>query len=232
MSWYEKAAAQGRVEAKSALGRFYHDGISVPQDFAIALRWFREAAAQRNGESKYYLGIMYAEAQGVERDYRVAGNWFREAAQDGYGFGVPKKYQAGVKWAEDVEKYQAAADAGDPDAQYRLATLLYGPEAQAHDIPQNRERAITLFRAAAAKGNALAMYTLGSIYQGKIAHEPLTGVDYVMAHMWYNLAASRLAPGAERDQAVKDRDFIAQYRLTPQQLAEAQRLAREWSPSP
>jgi TPR repeat protein len=232
MSWYEKAAAQGRAEAKCALGRFYHEGISVPQDFALALKWFRESAAQGNGESKYYLGVMYAEAQGVGRDYQVAGQWFREAAEDGYGFGVPKKYQVAVKWAEDVEQYRIAAENGDAEAQYRLASLLYGPEARAHDIPQDREKAIALFRAAAAKGHAMAMYTLGAIYQGKISHEELTGVDYVMAHMWYNLAASRLAPGSERDQAVKDRDFLAQYRLTSDQLAEAQRLAREWSPSP
>ena len=232
MTWYEKAAAQGRAEAEGALGKFYHDGISVPQDFAAALKLFRKAAAQGHGESKYNLGVMHAEGQGVERDYLIAGQWFREAADDGYGFGVPKKYRVAVKWAEDVAKYRDAADAGDAEAQYRLATLLYGPEARARDIPQDREAAIELFRSAAAKGNAKAMYALGTIYQGKISREELTGVDYVMAHMWYNLAAARLAPGAERDQAVKDRDFLAQYRLTPEQLAEAQRLAREWSQAP
>jgi TPR repeat protein len=231
MVWYEKAAAQGRPEAEGALGRFYHDGISVPQDFAVALKWFRKAAVQGHGESKYNLGIMYAEGQGVERDYSIAGQWFRDAADSGYGFGVPKKYQVAVNWAEEVEKYRGAADAGEAEAQYRLATLLYGPEARARDIPQDREAAIGLFRSAAAKGHAMAMYALGSIYQGKISREELTGVDYVMAHMWYNLAASRLAPGPERDQAVKDRDFLAQYRLSPEQLAEAQRLAREWRPT-
>jgi len=44
--------------------------------------------------------------------------------------------------------------------------------------------------------------------------------------MWHNLAASRLT-GEDRDQAVGNRDFIAN-RLSPDQLAEAQRLAREW----
>jgi TPR repeat protein len=232
MNWYEKAAAQGKADAEGALGKFYHDGISVPQDFTVALKWLSKAAAQGHGESMYNLGIMYAEGQGVERNYATAGRWFREAAADGYSFGVPKKYQVAVKWAEDVEKYRSAADAGDAEAQYRLATLLYGPEARVREVPQDREAAITLFRSAAAKGHAMAMYALGAIYQGKISREELTGVDYIMAHMWYNLAASRLAPGAERDQAVKDRDFLAQYRLTPQQLAEAQRLAREWAPSP
>ncbi len=53
--------------------------------------------------------------------------------------------------------------------------------------------------------------------------------NYVQAHMWYNLAASRFAPGSDRDMAVKNRDIAAAL-MTPAQIAEAQRLAREWKP--
>lgn len=231
MEWYRKAAEQGRAEAQGRLAIFYHDGISVPQDFALALQWYRKAAAQGHAESMYNLGIMNAEGQGIEQDFVAAGEWFRKAAENGYGFGVPEQYQEAVGWAEDVEQYREAAAAGDADAQYRLATLYYGPEARARNIPQDREAAVALYHAAAAKGHALAMYSLGLIYQGKISQETLPDTDYVQAHMWYNLAASRLPPGRERDLAVKDRDFLARYRLTPDELAEAQRLAREWKPS-
>jgi TPR repeat protein len=56
--------------------------------------------------------------------------------------------------------------------------------------------------------------------------------DFAMAHMWYNLAASRPSPGDDhlfRDEAVKFRDEIAA-KMTPAQIAEAQRMAREWAP--
>lgn len=43
-----------------------------------------------------------------------------------------------------------------------------------------------------------------------------------LAHMWANLAASQ----GDED-AVKRRDAIATF-MTPQQIAEAQRLAGEW----
>ena len=46
--------------------------------------------------------------------------------------------------------------------------------------------------------------------------------DYVTAHKWWNLAA---AQGDE--DARKKRDLVAQ-EMTPDQIAEAQRLAREW----
>jgi len=44
--------------------------------------------------------------------------------------------------------------------------------------------------------------------------------------MWFNIAVSR-ETGISRDAAVLDRDRIANL-LTPDQRAEAQRLAREW----
>ncbi len=53
--------------------------------------------------------------------------------------------------------------------------------------------------------------------------------DYVQAHMWYNLAASRYPPGSDRDKVVRNRDTVAE-KMTPEQIAEAQRLAREWKP--
>ena len=53
--------------------------------------------------------------------------------------------------------------------------------------------------------------------------------NYVQAHLWFNLAASRLPPGKDRDKAVRNRDD-AEGKMTPDQLAEAQRLAREWKP--
>jgi hypothetical protein len=47
--------------------------------------------------------------------------------------------------------------------------------------------------------------------------------------MWFNLAASRLPPGKQRDAAIESRDLTAK-RLSPEKLLEAQRRAREWKP--
>ena len=52
--------------------------------------------------------------------------------------------------------------------------------------------------------------------------------DYIQAHMWFNLAAaSGVADMANR--ATKQRDLIAG-NMTPEQISEAKRLAREWKP--
>jgi len=90
-------------------------------------------------------------------------------------------------------------------------------------IPQDDAEAMRLYRLAADQGYAGAQVNLG------VAYDNGEGVlqDYVEAHMWYNLAASRSA-GENRETAVSLRDLIAE-ELTPDDLSEAQRLAREWN---
>ena len=95
-------------------------------------------------------------------------------------------------------------------------------------VPQDYAEAVRWYRRAAKQGNASAQNNLGLMYEGG------NGVaqNFVQAHKWFNLAASRY-PAAERDRrarSVRNRDRMAA-RLTPAELAKAQRLAREWRPS-
>ena len=87
-----------------------------------------------------------------------------------------------------------------------------------------QERSIAPIRISElSKGHAGAQYNLGFMY----ANSPGVPQDDVLAHMWSNLAASRTPTGALRESAVQGRDFVAG-RMNPTQLAEAERLAREW----
>ncbi len=83
--------------------------------------------------------------------------------------------------------------------------------------------AIREWRPLAEQGNADAQFFLGFMYyKGRGVPQ-----DYAQAHMWYNLAASKSPPGEDRDISVKIRDIVAE-RMTPAQISEAQKLAREW----
>ena len=53
--------------------------------------------------------------------------------------------------------------------------------------------------------------------------------DDAEALKWYNLAAASMPAGEPRDLAIKSRDILER-KMTPAQVAEAQRLAREWKP--
>ena len=84
-------------------------------------------------------------------------------------------------------------------------------------VPQDYAAAASWYRKAAEQGYARAQNNLGVMYDNG------EGVpqDYVTAHMWFNLAAA-----SGYNEAVRNRDMVARH-MTPAQIAEAQKLARE-----
>jgi uncharacterized protein len=92
-------------------------------------------------------------------------------------------------------------------------------------IEQDDFIALRWYRRAAEYGFLSAMLELGDRYaEGRTVPQ-----DYVQAHKWFNLAGSGAASSEEalRDRAVHARERVAAA-MTPEQIAEAQRLAREW----
>jgi TPR repeat protein len=120
----------------------------------------------------------------------------------------------------DVEWLRARAKQGDADVQYRLGTMYRN----GFGVPQNDAEAIKWFRMAAEQGVAAAQYNLGTMY----ANGEGVPQDDLQAHMWVNLAAST-SQGETNERYAKPRKMIAE-NMTSAQIAEAQRLAREWKP--
>ena len=118
----------------------------------------------------------------------------------------------------ELESLRQRAEEGDADAQYELGFVY----ARGLGVPQDYAQAATWYRLAADQGHAPAQLNLGVLYRNG------EGVpqDYTEAHKWYNLAAAR-ANGDDREQRERLRDNLAE-QMTPAQLAEAQKLAREW----
>ena len=113
------------------------------------------------------------------------------------------------------------AASGDPDAQFSLGKNY---EAGRSGLKQDYAVAASWYRKSADQGNVYAQASLGILYHsGKgLPH------DDVQSEMWLTLSADH-APKDDRDTIVEMRDSVAAH-LTPQQLAEAQRLAHERKP--
>jgi TPR repeat protein len=120
---------------------------------------------------------------------------------------------------EHVRCLRQEADQGNDLSQYLLGAMyLVG-----QGVPQDYAEAVKWLRRAADQGFSTAQFVLAGMYAlGQGVPE-----DVVRAHMWFNLS------GAESDyqDARKLRDDLAR-RMTPAQIAEAQKLAREWKPKP
>jgi hypothetical protein len=119
-------------------------------------------------------------------------------------------------YATAMKEFRPLAEQGDAEAQFKLGLMYGGGEGVPLDYPE----ALRWFRKAAEQGLAKAQNYLGTIYARGVG----VPQDYVEAHKCYNLAASKGYAGA-----AKNRDLIAA-KMTHAQIAEAQKLAREWRP--
>jgi hypothetical protein len=98
--------------------------------------------------------------------------------------------------------------------------------------------AMKWWRRAADRGNAAAQMKVAGLYEGRGG----VATDYTQAYKWYDIAAAIVGakidglPIATSHTGEKDnsdqlwyRDQVAKH-MTSEQIAEAQRLAREWKP--
>lgn len=124
-------------------------------------------------------------------------------------------------YATAVRLWRPLAEQGNPEAQFILGQMYNTGRGVAQDHPE----AVKWYRRAAEQGDVLAQAVLGAMYGGEEGVPP----DYVQSYMWSNLAASRASTQEDRDMALEMRNLV-ETKMTPAQLAEAQRLAREWKP--
>ena len=227
---FKDLAEEGNVEAQFHLGFMYDFGEGIPENDSEAVKWWHRAAGQGHRSSQVMLGIKYREGAGVRQDFALAAELLRRAAVQGdgqaemllgymhlYGEGMRQDNAAAVNWLG------RAAARGQPGAQFSIGTMYYNGDG----LPQDYASAAKWVGLSAGLGYAQAQTLFGFM------HEHGEGVtqDFVKAHKWYNLAASRLSASKRkiREIAARGRARVSAL-LAEAQLAEAQRLAREWKP--
>jgi hypothetical protein len=215
-----KKASAGDANSQTAIGEMYVIGQDVPQDYKEAIKWFTKAAEQGVAGAQFNLGLMYAEGQGVPQDYKEANKWCTKAAEQGVaeaqfnlglmydkGQGVPQDYKEAAKW------YTKAAEQGVARAQYNLG-VMYD---KGQGVPQDYKEAVKWYTKAAEQGYAGAQFILG----GRYANGQGVVEDYVEAYKWALLAGMNGIDVSEFKSWLK-------YRMTADQIAEAQNLAKEF----
>lgn len=212
-------AEQGNADAQLRYGSILW---AVPEQSIV---WFRRAAEQGNAEAQRRLAVDYEKGWGVSKDYAEAAKWFRRAAEQGNGSasaslahlysggdGVPQDGAEAIKWL------RRAVDQGYYYSLKEIGMMYDWPH---YGVPQDGAEAMKWYLRAVDHGDNEAKHLIGDLY----VHGNGVPQDYVMAHMWFNLAAA----SGDQD-AIRYRDDVAK-RMTPAQIAEAQKLAREWKPS-
>ena len=223
----KRSAEKGDADAAYYLGLQYLTGINtthgVPKDYSEAFKWFSKAADLNHPDGQYYVGCCYYSGKGVEKNYTEAVKWFRKSADQNdldaqdelgrcydRGFGVPKDEAEAVKW------YLKAAQQGNSTAQWDLGFCY----AIGNGVAKDDAEAARWYLKSANQGSGAGQLELGECYaRGKGVETNL-----VVAVKWFLLAATDDAFSAKR------RIAEIESQMTPEQIAEAQKLSAAFVP--
>ncbi|UQB42889.1 SEL1-like repeat protein [Thiomicrospira microaerophila] len=217
--WFEKAAQQGHIESKNSLALLYESGNGVDQDYQKAIYWYEQAAKKGHVNAQFKLALLYYNGQGVAQDFKQAFRWYEQAAKQGdagaqnnlaslydNGQGIAQDYKQATYW------YEQAAKQGYAKAQFNLAQFYYDDRGV-----QDYKLALYWYEQAAKQGYSNAQFNLGAAYANGL------GVlqDFIQAHKWMNIASA-----SGHQDARRVRDQVIAPKMTPQQIQQAQALAR------
>ena len=172
-----------------------------------------------------YADMERGEAAFERGDFETALDVFRPRAAAGdaeaqhlLGF----MYYRGKGVAQDftaaAQQFRAAAEQGHAPAQSLLAEMYGAGEG----VAQNHETAAAWFHKAAAQGHEVAQVALSFLYtEGRGVER-----DFVQALKWNSIAGQQ-----NQMIAAMFRNHLA-FRMSEEEIAEANRLALEWRPVP
>ncbi len=216
---FESAASNGHALSQFMLALLYDNGQGVIQDYKQAAYWYEQAAKQGVASAQNNLALLHDKGQGVTQDFKQAAYWYEQAAKQGVasaqnnlallhdkGQGVTQDFKQAAYW------YEQAAKQGYDIAQFNLAELYYDDRGV-----QDYKLALYWYEQAAKQGYSNAQFNLGAAYANGL------GViqDFIQAHRWMNIASA-----SGHQDARRVRDEIIAPKMTPQQIQQAQALAR------
>jgi len=184
-------------------------------------------ARAKSGDAvaQYNLGIFYdnkeAKTKTKIKYQKQAVDWYTKAAEQGLAsaqFNLGRMYVTGKGITRDVElgvSWQLqAAEQGLAAAQFAMGKRYFSGAG----LTQDYQQALDMFLRAAEQGLADAQNQLGVMhFQGEGVPK-----DNVQAHKWFNIAATSDDASAKRLRSVLEQV------MEPEQIEEAQELARQW----
>jgi uncharacterized protein len=200
-------AEQADASAQYFLGQMNSHGRGVPQNKQEAVKWYRLAAEQRNAESQFHLGLAYDKGEGVRQDSQEATKWLLKSAEQKNVNAqrlIRTNYQ---QWHKQI------AEQGDSYAQRFLGASYY----LGLGVTQDYAEAAKWYKKAAEQEDMVAQNILGAMYEkGKGVSK-----DFVQAYKWFSLSG-------ETGNGRMYKKKIGKRNMTSAQIAEAQKLIREW----
>ena len=224
--WFEKSAKNKTSKTSirftfRRLGSMYFKGQGVKKNYKKALYWHKKYENSEDlqiGDTQYAFGSYYSSIG----DNRRAFYWYQKAAKEGDPrvqiiFDLyPKNNGFKLNHIEVVTVFNLARGGWSID-QFGLGSMYYNGE----KVKKNYKKALYWYDRSAKQGLDLAQFALGNMYylgQG-------VARNYVQAYKWFSLYKSQMTSEAKKvDQLFN----ILESQMTKGQIAEAQKLARQF----
>ena len=218
---WETLAGIGNGDALFNLGILAEDGLGEPKSMPKAEALYISAAQAGNFKARYRLGMLYSAGVLLARDIEKARLYLTLAAEGGdkealatlaalekpsrsrTGFQQAEWLGASGQHAEAAELYRELADAGDHQAQTRLAWMHEAGRGLDRDLQEAARR----FEIAAVAGGAEAQYALAIMLRTGRGR----GQDLAQSRLWLRRSAAQNYPAAVAAlRAESSRDEAAQ----------------------
>jgi len=205
--------------------------------YATAIPIYRSLAEKGDVSAQKRLGFFYQSGAGVKRDWVESAKWLSKAADAGDESAVVVLSFIGRYWRHQegasappiiYELLEKVAKSGFAVAQFSLGVMNYPIGDPSFDAAKgNIAQALVWYRRAAEQGDTRAQVALGLAYAQGLG----VAQDYIEADKWFDIAASRAKSADELLDIARHHNKLAHV-MTSSQIAEAQKLAREWRAAP
>lgn len=225
------------------------------RDCKQSMMWLRKAIESGIAEAMFNIANRFAHGVCVDRDLSQARHWYQKAAQSDDAFAVEFGHvlSSGVVFTRDnyeaVAWFRIAADRGNLEGAFALARSYFHGEGVARDLSV----AASMYLESAERGFVPSMIAISDMFLDGVG----VSQDFVSAHKWLNLAVARLpyerfqpqevaavfdsswmsrselqSANDEYDESYRQliaaRRIQLEAKMTREQIAQAQDLAREW----
>jgi TPR repeat protein len=203
---WETLAGIGNGDALFNLGILAEDGLGEAKNMPRAEALYTSAAQAGNFKARYRLGMLYSAGALLARDVEKARHYLTLAAEGGdkdalatlaaleqpnlnrTGFQQAEWLSASGRHAQAAGLYRELADAGDRQAQTRLAWMHEAGQGVDRDLREAARR----FEIAAVAGEAEAQYALAVMLRtgrGRVQ-------DLAQSQLWLSRAVAQNHPAA------------------------------------
>lgn len=227
---HAQTAECSAAERLFSRGMEYDSGYAIARDPAKAMEWYLKAAEMNHPVAQLFVAGAYRRGEGVTKSSELAVRWYGRAAANGdvtsqrilgqmllMGEGVHRNPTRAWDWLE------RAAEQGDTYAANTLYDMFYTGDG----VPRDFAYSIDWLTKSAEYGDPWAQAKLGHHYRIGIG----VPKDMIKAYTWTNLAGADSSDEGRAQSARLVRDDMEK-EMSPDQLAEAQRLSAAFLPKP